>query len=276
MATRRTAYRTSMVSRVGLVAILLAVAGIAVSGAAARTPPTGTAMFLVEHDPRLCPSPALWRLLGRAGQRRADALRGRDSGRRAATSRAPSTANGRPYVNEHSRGRARARRDRARAEVRRPRASISSSSYAVYAPAGSGSGERRLLPRRRHRHPLHPCAVLLVSRRSRSTGRRGSRSRASTSRRRARPAGADRTGAGGAAHEGRRRTRAAASRSTAGRRPRLPGAAALPQSAAASRLSTSQASRTSSSVVRDVADREPQHVAAGEAACARGRPRPRR
>ena len=45
-----------MVSRVGLIAILVA-AGIAVSGAAARTPPTGTAMFLVQHDPRLCPSP---------------------------------------------------------------------------------------------------------------------------------------------------------------------------------------------------------------------------
>ena len=46
-----------MVSRVGFLVILLAVAGVAVSGAAARTPPTGTAMFLVEHDPRLCPSP---------------------------------------------------------------------------------------------------------------------------------------------------------------------------------------------------------------------------
>jgi hypothetical protein len=45
-----------MFSRVGLLAILLA-AGVAVSGAAARTPPTGTAMVLVEHDPRLCPSP---------------------------------------------------------------------------------------------------------------------------------------------------------------------------------------------------------------------------
>jgi hypothetical protein len=47
----------SMVSRVGFLMILLAVGGIAVSGAAARTPPTGTSMFLVEHDPRLCPSP---------------------------------------------------------------------------------------------------------------------------------------------------------------------------------------------------------------------------
>lgn len=46
-----------MVSRVGFLAIVLAVAGIAVSGAGARTPPTGTAMFLVDGDPRLCPSP---------------------------------------------------------------------------------------------------------------------------------------------------------------------------------------------------------------------------
>jgi hypothetical protein len=45
-----------MVSRVGVIAILVA-AGIAVSGAAARTPPTGTAIFLTENDPRLCPSP---------------------------------------------------------------------------------------------------------------------------------------------------------------------------------------------------------------------------
>jgi len=46
-----------MVSRVGLVAIVLVLAGVAVSGTAARTPATGTAMFLVQNDPRLCPSP---------------------------------------------------------------------------------------------------------------------------------------------------------------------------------------------------------------------------
>jgi hypothetical protein len=46
-----------MGSRVGLVAIVLAVAGIAAGGTAARTPPTGTAMFLAQHDMRLCPSP---------------------------------------------------------------------------------------------------------------------------------------------------------------------------------------------------------------------------
>jgi hypothetical protein len=46
-----------MASRVGLVALLLAIAGVAASGTAARTPPKGTAMFLVQHDKRLCPSP---------------------------------------------------------------------------------------------------------------------------------------------------------------------------------------------------------------------------
>ena len=46
-----------MVSRVGLVAVVLAIAGIAASGTGARTPPSGTAMFTAEADPRLCPSP---------------------------------------------------------------------------------------------------------------------------------------------------------------------------------------------------------------------------
>jgi hypothetical protein len=46
-----------MASRVGLLAFLLAVAGIAASSSVARTPPSGTAMFLLQHDPRLCPSP---------------------------------------------------------------------------------------------------------------------------------------------------------------------------------------------------------------------------
>jgi hypothetical protein len=46
-----------MASRVVLVALLLAIAGVASSGSAARTPPKGTAMFLVQHDPRMCPSP---------------------------------------------------------------------------------------------------------------------------------------------------------------------------------------------------------------------------
>jgi hypothetical protein len=39
------------------VIIALVVSGIAASAPAARTPPTGTAMFLVQHDTRLCPSP---------------------------------------------------------------------------------------------------------------------------------------------------------------------------------------------------------------------------
>jgi hypothetical protein len=46
-----------MVSRVGLLVIVLAVVGIAASGSSARTPPSGTAMFTAQPDPRLCPSP---------------------------------------------------------------------------------------------------------------------------------------------------------------------------------------------------------------------------
>jgi hypothetical protein len=44
-------------SRVCLIAIALVVSGVAAASPAARTPPTGTAMFLVQHDTRLCPSP---------------------------------------------------------------------------------------------------------------------------------------------------------------------------------------------------------------------------
>ena len=46
-----------MASRVGLAALLIAVAGIAPSSSFARTPPSGTAMFLAQPDMRLCPSP---------------------------------------------------------------------------------------------------------------------------------------------------------------------------------------------------------------------------
>ncbi len=46
-----------MSSRVGLLAIALLIAGIAVAGSNARQPPVGTAMYVVRPDPRLCPSP---------------------------------------------------------------------------------------------------------------------------------------------------------------------------------------------------------------------------
>jgi Domain of unknown function (DUF6748) len=47
-----------MVSRVGLVGLLLlALCGTVATAAVARQPPTGTAMYVVRHDPRLCPSP---------------------------------------------------------------------------------------------------------------------------------------------------------------------------------------------------------------------------
>jgi hypothetical protein len=47
-----------MVSRAGLVAVALVVlCGLVAAGAAGRQPTTGTAMYVVRHDPRLCPSP---------------------------------------------------------------------------------------------------------------------------------------------------------------------------------------------------------------------------
>jgi Domain of unknown function (DUF6748) len=47
----------SMVSRAGLIAVAFVFCGIAAASAVARQPPTGTAMYVVRHDPRLCPSP---------------------------------------------------------------------------------------------------------------------------------------------------------------------------------------------------------------------------
>jgi hypothetical protein len=46
-----------MASRAVFAARLVVVSGIAVTSSAARQPPTGTAMYLVTPDPRLCPSP---------------------------------------------------------------------------------------------------------------------------------------------------------------------------------------------------------------------------
>jgi hypothetical protein len=46
-----------MASRVGLLVILVLTSAIAASSSAARQPPTGSAMYVVRVDPRLCPSP---------------------------------------------------------------------------------------------------------------------------------------------------------------------------------------------------------------------------
>ena len=46
-----------MARRVGLAVIILVVSGISVASSAARQPPTGTAIYVARHDPRLCPSP---------------------------------------------------------------------------------------------------------------------------------------------------------------------------------------------------------------------------
>jgi hypothetical protein len=68
-----------MASRVGLVALLLVVSGLAGTATAARQPPAGTAMFVVRHDPRLCPSPlcgGYWAALANGARTRcADGLR---------------------------------------------------------------------------------------------------------------------------------------------------------------------------------------------------------
>jgi hypothetical protein len=46
-----------MASRVCLIAMLAVIAGAIATGSAARQPPTGTAVYVVRHDLRLCPSP---------------------------------------------------------------------------------------------------------------------------------------------------------------------------------------------------------------------------
>ena len=213
---------------------------------AARQPPTGTAMYVVRPRPTPLPEPAVRRLLGRARERRADSLLRRPAAaallRRA--SRRPQTATTR----RHSRRRARPGRDR-RWRVERLARSTSSSSRPSTRQPGRAPVERRLLPRVDTGIRLHPRALLLVPR---GSGQRLDRGRRSSERRPRgvrRDAGRDRARAGGAPDEGRP-LRARTLRVDAGRRTRLPRAAPLPQSAAASRLRTSQASRTSSSVVR--------------------------
>jgi hypothetical protein len=66
-------------SRAGLVALLLLVSALVDWAAAARQPPAGTAMFVVRHDPRLCPSPlcgGYWVALANAARTRCqDGLR---------------------------------------------------------------------------------------------------------------------------------------------------------------------------------------------------------
>jgi hypothetical protein len=46
-----------MASRVGLIAALVLISAVVATSTAARQPPTGTAMYVVRHDLRLCPSP---------------------------------------------------------------------------------------------------------------------------------------------------------------------------------------------------------------------------
>ena len=128
--------------------------------------------YIVRADPRLCPSPlcgGYWVALANGARTRcADgvargALLRRDE---------QSTEDRRSARDERSRRSARAGATSSRRVRGRRRRSACSSSTAVYAPAGTAPVERRLLPHRRHGHPLHPRAVLLVSARRRSTDRR--------------------------------------------------------------------------------------------------------
>ncbi len=68
-----------MASRVGVAVLLLAVAVITVGSASAQQPPTGTAMYVVRQDMRLCPSPlcgGYWVALANAARTRCqDGLR---------------------------------------------------------------------------------------------------------------------------------------------------------------------------------------------------------
>ncbi len=70
-----------MASRVGVAVALLLVAAAAAAGTFARQPPTGTAMYVVRVDPRLCPSPlcgGYWVAIANGARTRcADGLRRR-------------------------------------------------------------------------------------------------------------------------------------------------------------------------------------------------------
>jgi len=68
-----------MASRVCSLVALLVVCAISVPSAQARQPPVGTAMYVIRHDPRLCPSPqcgGYWLAIANGARTRcADGLR---------------------------------------------------------------------------------------------------------------------------------------------------------------------------------------------------------
>ena len=68
-----------MASRVCSLVVLLVVCGTSVTSAQARQPPVGTAMYVIRHDPRLCPSPrcgGYWLAIANGARTRcADGLR---------------------------------------------------------------------------------------------------------------------------------------------------------------------------------------------------------
>ena len=203
----------------------------------------------------------MWRLLGVAGQRRADTLR-----ERAAADALLRRARRRPLrqalCRRDSRRFARAWRDCARRDVRRPQARPAPR---VRRLRPGGYSRASVAATTASSIPAFAASARPASRIApvRSTARRGSRPPRSTSRRRARRQ--ERSSGRKPRSERRTASRTRPVRDDAGRRPRLPRAAPLPQSAAASRLRTSQASRTSSSARAEAADGEPELVTVGEA-----------
>ena len=225
---------------------LLAVAGVAASGSAARTPPKGTAMYLVQHDKRLCPSPdcgGYWVALANGVRTRCG------DGEAAGGCYVARTVDryGRPFTRDIPEGalvRGAIELGLRLGDHVLDRLRV----WAVYAPAGTATAEGgyyRVVDRG-IRCIRAPCfsynagavnAFLPVFVSEVDLQAAGA------------PAGQIDARSGRAAHEGRP-LRTWTLRADPGRRAGLSGAAPLPQSAAASRLSTSHARRTSSSVVR--------------------------
>ena len=231
-----------MASRVGLIVALVLVSAVVAASTAARQPPTGTAIYVVRADMRLCPSPlcgGYWVAIANGARTRcADGLRYPRCYVARAVDAMSSTLAG---IAEGSL--VRGAMDLGRDDLGELVAA------AVFVPCRTSGGQR---------------AASTASRTpaSAACGRRASRWRATqvNGSTRTPVSGVDLEAASATATRGRPRSRGAAHeerppgarplRTQRGRRSRLPRAAALPQSAAASRLSTSQASLTSSSVVR--------------------------
>ena len=231
-----------MVSRAGLVAITLVVlCGVVAASSAGRQPPTGTAVYVVRHDPRLCPSPlcgGYWVAIANGARTRcADGLR-----RPRCYVADAVRAGGSPVGDIAEEALVRGAMDVGRDDLGELVVS------AVYAPAGDAmpSGGFYRVTDTGIRCVRAPCFSYRVTQVNGATGTAVSSLDLEAAQATAEGGGASPRRRG----DEERALRAGPVRHDPRRRPCLPRAQALPQRAAASRLSTSQATRTSSSVVR--------------------------